>query len=154
MAEGKGIEPSGLSARRGFRNRFAAMALPSLAQWWQWSRMKDSNPLVPFTRQVLWPVELMRHGSLARLRTWNLPVNSRTLCQLSYKGLVGMGGFEPPATRSQSGCANQTAPHPVGAGGGTRTPSSRLWRPLLYQLSYTHCAHFVRSGVKLSAGSP
>ena len=25
-----------------------------------------------------------------------------------------------------------------GMGGGTRTPSRRFWRPVLYQLSYTH----------------
>ncbi len=30
MAEGKGIEPSGLIAWHGFRSRFAAVALPSL----------------------------------------------------------------------------------------------------------------------------
>ena len=30
----------------------------------------------------------------------------------------------------------QVAPHPAGTDGGTRTPESRLWRPLLYLLSY------------------
>src|SRR5260221_10153206 len=34
-------------------------------------------------------------GSRDRTRTYNLPVNSRTLCQLSYAGSRGRGGAEP-----------------------------------------------------------
>src|SRR5215467_13145245 len=33
-------------------------------------------------------------GSRDRTRTYNLPVNSRTLCQLSYAGLAGAGANE------------------------------------------------------------
>ena len=46
-----------VGARHGFQGRFAAAALPSNVAW---SRMQDSNPRRLFTRQVLWPVELIR----------------------------------------------------------------------------------------------
>lgn len=50
-----------------------------------------------------------------------------------------MLGFEPRTFRAQGERAAQTAPHPVlllSTDGRTRTSNLRLWRPLLYQLSY------------------
>jgi hypothetical protein len=60
MAEGKGVEPSGRWSPARFskplRRRGAAF------QWGiAWSRMQDSNPRRLVTKQVLWPVELIRH---------------------------------------------------------------------------------------------
>ena len=40
---------------------------------------------------VLTGADLLKRSSRDRTRTYNLPVNSRTLCQLSYAGLAGAG---------------------------------------------------------------
>ena len=55
-------------------------------------------------RAALFLVELGRHGSSTRTRTWNVHINSVALCRLSYRGSVGRG-FElveitaaPPAS--------------------------------------------------------
>jgi len=59
VEEGKGVEPSGLPPGPAFETgrvtRRTAFQVFSV-----WSRMQDSNPLNLFTRQVLWPVELIR----------------------------------------------------------------------------------------------
>ena len=61
MAEGKGVEPSGSSPGPVFETgrvtRRTAFQVFSI-----WSRMQDSNPLHLVTKQVLWPVELIRQA--------------------------------------------------------------------------------------------
>ena len=42
-------------------------------------------------------------GSRDRTRTYNLPVNSRTLCRLSYAGSRGTGGAEPASATALPG---------------------------------------------------
>src|SRR5260221_13630401 len=44
--------------------------------------------LFPRLAQVRHPIRVLLPGSRDRTRTYNLPVNSRTLCQLSYAGSV------------------------------------------------------------------
>ena len=48
---------------------------------------------------VLTGADLLKRSSRDRTRTYNLPVNSRTLCQLSYAGLAcaGANGLEGAA---------------------------------------------------------
>lgn len=55
---------------------------------------------------------------------------------LSYRGLVGTTRFERATSWTQTRRASQVAPHPVGTDGRTRTPTSRIWNPQLYPLSY------------------
>ena len=55
MAEGKGVEPSGHEPGTVFKT-----ASPPRRCLPGWSRMQDSNLRGLFTRQVLWPVELIR----------------------------------------------------------------------------------------------
>lgn len=59
MEEGKGVEPSGLNPGPDFETGRATRRT-AYQVFSMWSRMQDSNPLNLFTRQVLWPVELIR----------------------------------------------------------------------------------------------
>ena len=47
--------------------------------------------------------EAIYTGSRDRTRTYNLPVNSRTLCRLSYAGSRGTGGAEPASATALPG---------------------------------------------------
>ena len=53
--------------------------------------------------------------------------------------MVGVAGFEPAASWSQTRCATKLryTPKKCGRGSRIRTHGTRFWRPLLYQLSYT-----------------
>ena len=102
----------------------------------------------------LFPDETYQPRSLARIRTWNLPVNSRLLCQLSYERLrslprirtwitctrrrraasctkrdrAGTTGFEPAYSSSTGRWRRRSACEPR-SGDGIRTRDLRLMRP-------------------------
>jgi hypothetical protein len=59
LEEGKGVEPSGLSPGPVFETGRVTRRT-AFQMFSEWSRMQDLNPLNLFTRQVLWPVELIR----------------------------------------------------------------------------------------------
>ena len=85
-------------------------------------------------------------GALERDRTADLVLTKDALCQLSYKGahLVGVGGFEPPAStlsRWHSAAELHASRHgeparrarETGVTCGTRTHDSRDHNPGLYR---------------------
>ena len=80
-------------------------------------------------------------------RTRNLRDHNPALRQLSYghhlfanSNTVGMGGFEPPTFRTRTGRSAKLSYTPISktntsAAKGARTPTRRLWRPLLCRSS-------------------
>ena len=103
------------------------------------------------------------HGAHNRTRTDDLFLTKEVLCQLSYVGLVGREGIEPPQSKTadlQSAELTTCSTYPrtalplpeaqgpvvrrqagaaassIGADDGTRTRNRRFTKPLLYQLSY------------------
>src|SRR6266508_3926910 len=58
-----------------------------------WSRSPASNRQPPVYKTDARPLvlELGRHGSSTRIRTWNIRSNSAALSQLSYRGSAGRG---------------------------------------------------------------
>ena len=60
-------------------------------------------PSLPALSQVRELETALELGSRDRTRTYNLPVNSRTLCRLSYAGSRGTGGREPASATTLPG---------------------------------------------------
>ena len=81
MATLAGLEPaiSTVTRLRGLQLPHSASGIvPRICPW-----------NLRLRRAVLFLVELGRHGSPTRVRTWNIRVNSAALYRLSYRGSVG-----------------------------------------------------------------
>ena len=62
---------------------------------------RDSNPDRPFWRPLLYQAELRSYygnGAPGGTRTPDALLRTEALYPLSYRGLVEIGGFEPPAS--------------------------------------------------------
>jgi hypothetical protein len=82
------------------------------------SRMQDSNPRHLVTRQVLWPVELIRQALNARTPSGNRTRDRHVISVPHLPSVL------PALTTS------------CGAHGGIRTHMVRFRKPALYPLSY------------------
>ena len=84
-----------------------------------------------------WPTG--QNGSSSRTRTYDRSVNSRLLYRLSYRGMCmeRETRFELATPALARRCSTaELFPHVHGASGQNRTVDTRIFSPLLYQLSY------------------
>ena len=84
-----------------------------------------------------WPTG--QNGSSSRTRTYDRSVNSRLLYRLSYRGTLveRETRFELATPALARRCSTaELFPHVHGASGQNRTVDTRIFSPLLYQLSY------------------
>ena len=88
------LPPAGRASRRHAR---AGLCCPSVDIGPHGRYLRHGDPSLPAYSQVRGLTTLTLAGSRDRTRTYNLPVNSRTLCRLSYAGPhrspgTGLGG--------------------------------------------------------------